>query len=169
MRLLPLHKHHSIPLQAAIPKQQGTGPMNHTSMRRRPKFWITVSITGLIASSCGLAAGAGGSEPASKTADAKPRPTVTVTKTTEPEPAVTVTKTAKPKPAPTVTVTATATKTVEAADEFTYDDSNDDSGSGSVYYSNCSEARAAGAAPLYTGQPGYGSHLDRDGDGDACE
>ena len=36
-------------------------------------------------------------------------------------------------------------------------------------YRNCSEARAAGAAPLYRGQPGYGSHLDRDGDGVACE
>ena len=36
-------------------------------------------------------------------------------------------------------------------------------------YRNCREARAAGAAPLYRGQPGYGSHLDRDGDGVACE
>ncbi|MEU1525362.1 excalibur calcium-binding domain-containing protein [Nocardia rhamnosiphila] len=38
-----------------------------------------------------------------------------------------------------------------------------------VYYKNCSAARAAGAAPLYTGDPGYGRHLDRDGDGVACE
>jgi hypothetical protein len=29
--------------------------------------------------------------------------------------------------------------------------------------------RAAGAAPLYRGQPGYSSRLDRDGDGVACE
>jgi hypothetical protein len=29
--------------------------------------------------------------------------------------------------------------------------------------------RAAGAAPLYRGQPGYSSKLDRDGDGVACE
>lgn len=36
-------------------------------------------------------------------------------------------------------------------------------------FRNCREARAAGAAPLYRGQPGYGSHLDRDGDGVACE
>jgi len=40
---------------------------------------------------------------------------------------------------------------------------------GSVYYPNCSAARAAGAAPIYRGQPGYGAHLDRDGDGKACE
>jgi hypothetical protein len=39
----------------------------------------------------------------------------------------------------------------------------------SVYFRNCSEARAAGAAPIYEGQPGYASHLDRDGDGIACE
>ncbi len=34
---------------------------------------------------------------------------------------------------------------------------------------NCSEARAAGAAPVRRGQPGYGQHLDRDGDGVGCE
>ncbi|MGW0037326.1 GmrSD restriction endonuclease domain-containing protein [Gordonia sp. NPDC003376] len=39
----------------------------------------------------------------------------------------------------------------------------------SVYFKNCSQARAAGAAPLYRGQPGYRSALDRDGDGVACE
>ena len=36
-------------------------------------------------------------------------------------------------------------------------------------YRNCSEARAAGAAPLYRGQPGYCARLVRDGDGIACE
>ena len=39
----------------------------------------------------------------------------------------------------------------------------------SVYYANCSEARAAGAAPLYQGDPGYRPGLDRDKDGIACE
>lgn len=39
----------------------------------------------------------------------------------------------------------------------------------SVYYANCTAVRAAGAAPLYAGQPGYRSGLDRDGDGIACE
>ncbi|MGN6606278.1 MAG: TerD family protein [Jatrophihabitans sp.] len=38
-----------------------------------------------------------------------------------------------------------------------------------VYYANCTEARAAGAAPIYRGDPGYSSKLDRDGDGVACE
>jgi hypothetical protein len=38
-----------------------------------------------------------------------------------------------------------------------------------VYYANCAEARAAGAAPLYAGEPGYRPALDRDHDGVACE
>ncbi|MEV7216071.1 excalibur calcium-binding domain-containing protein [Kitasatospora cineracea] len=36
-------------------------------------------------------------------------------------------------------------------------------------YRNCAEAKASGAAPLYRGEPGYRSGLDRDGDGIACE
>lgn len=36
-------------------------------------------------------------------------------------------------------------------------------------FANCSAARAAGAAPVRRGDPGYGSHLDRDGDGVGCE
>lgn len=36
-------------------------------------------------------------------------------------------------------------------------------------FKNCAAARAAGAAPVYAGQPGYGRHLDRDGDGIDCE
>ncbi len=39
----------------------------------------------------------------------------------------------------------------------------------SVSYANCTEARAAGPTPIYRGQPGYASHLDRDNDGVACE
>jgi hypothetical protein len=67
------------------------------------------------------------------------------------------------KPQPTVTVTATATIAAEAAAE-------DDSDTGAdVYYANCSEARAAGAAPIHRGEPGYASHLDRDNDGVGCD
>lgn len=39
----------------------------------------------------------------------------------------------------------------------------------SVYYENCAAVRRAGKAPIRRGDPGYGSHLDRDGDGVACE
>ena len=38
-----------------------------------------------------------------------------------------------------------------------------------VYYRYCSDARRAGAAPIRRGEPGYSAHLDRDGDGIACE
>ena len=38
-----------------------------------------------------------------------------------------------------------------------------------TYYANCSAVRAARAAPIRYGDPGYASHLDRDGDGVGCE
>lgn len=38
-----------------------------------------------------------------------------------------------------------------------------------AYYGNCGQARAAGVAPIYRGQPGYAPHLDADDDGIACE
>lgn len=36
-------------------------------------------------------------------------------------------------------------------------------------YANCTEARAAGVAPMNEGSPDYDPHLDRDHDGVACE
>lgn len=38
-----------------------------------------------------------------------------------------------------------------------------------VFYQNCDAVRAAGAAPIHEGQPGYSRKLDRDGDGVGCE
>jgi hypothetical protein len=40
---------------------------------------------------------------------------------------------------------------------------------GAISYANCTAARAAGAAPIMRGEPGYASKLDRDNDGIACE
>ena len=40
---------------------------------------------------------------------------------------------------------------------------------GVIYYANCTAVRAAGAAPIHRGDPGYASKLDRDGDGIGCE
>lgn len=40
---------------------------------------------------------------------------------------------------------------------------------GTTYYENCDAVRAAGAAPISVGQPGYSRQLDRDGDGVGCE
>ena len=40
---------------------------------------------------------------------------------------------------------------------------------GTLYFPNCTAARKAGKSNIRRGQPGYGKHLDRDGDGIACE
>ncbi len=41
-------------------------------------------------------------------------------------------------------------------------------GSADGTFKNCDEARAAGRAPLFRGEPGYSPHLDPDGTGMAC-
>ncbi|MEU8894826.1 excalibur calcium-binding domain-containing protein [Nocardia sp. NPDC048505] len=41
-------------------------------------------------------------------------------------------------------------------------------GSAGGAFKNCDEAKAAGRAPLFRGEQGYGPHLDPDGDGFAC-
>lgn len=38
-----------------------------------------------------------------------------------------------------------------------------------LHFSNCKEARAAGYSHMRRGEPGYSPHLDRDGDGIACD
>jgi len=101
--------------------------------------------------------------------------TSTVTRTVGPS---TVTVTAQP-PVATITETAppsTVTETAQAAPPFVESTPvyapplvDIPESASSVYYSNCSEARAAGAAPLYAGEPGYRPGLDRDSDGTACE
>ncbi|MGW7280207.1 excalibur calcium-binding domain-containing protein [Streptomyces sp. NPDC054844] len=114
----------------------------------------------------GAVIGAGGGEDTAQRSLA-PRPTVTVTETAmvfEPGPVVTVDETAEPEPAVTVT------ETVEVTDSGYGSSASDDSGAGgSVYYENCAAVRAAGAAPVRRGEPGYGSHLDRDNDGTGCD
>lgn len=123
----------------------------------------------------GIGIGATGEEPETvRTAavKAEPGPTVTVTVTETAK----VTVTASPEPAPTVTkikkvrVTVTAPPPEPAAEapDPVYDE-DDDSAGGSTYYKNCTAVRAAGAAPIRQGDPGYASHLDRDGDGVGCE
>lgn len=36
-------------------------------------------------------------------------------------------------------------------------------------WGGCNDARAAGTAPIYRGEPGYRDNMDGDGDGIACE
>jgi hypothetical protein len=121
----------------------------------------------------GIGAGAADSQPKddAKSAAAKVQPTATVTaiatvtEAPEPEPAPTVTETVKVE----VKVKVTQTVTAEPASDPGIDESSGGSGGGSVYYENCDAARAAGAAPVHQGDPGYGRHLDRDGDGTGCD
>lgn len=98
------------------------------------------------------------------TVTSAPSPVPTVTVTSAPPPVPTVTLTAEPVPAPTVTVT----KTPRASPAPFVAPVPQETGS-TVDYENCSAARAAGAAPLRRGEPGYRSGLDRDNDGVACE
>ncbi|MFE0649343.1 excalibur calcium-binding domain-containing protein [Streptomyces sp. NPDC059534] len=130
----------------------------------------------------------GGTDPkpaTSSTAPVSPTPTPTAGATTEPTPSATPTTespTATPEPTAEPTTEAPTTKAPEptptksrtpaarpsnrqpetAEPTATADESN-------VYYANCTAVRAAGAAPIRIGDPGYDSHLDRDGDGVACE
>ncbi|RKV68923.1 MAG: calcium-binding protein [Streptococcus sp.] len=48
-------------------------------------------------------------------------------------------------------------------------ENHSDTISESGIYPNCEAARRAGVTPIYRGQPGYSSKLDKDGDGVACE
>ena len=84
--------------------------------------------------------------PCNGTIDAPAAPTPT------PTPAAPATK-AAPKPPPVVETTEEAPEPDTSA----------------AYYKNCTAAKAAGAAPLHRGEPGYRPALDRDGDGVACE
>lgn len=136
-------------------------PLTARPLYRMKRVWAGGLLLLLIGTGCGALTTEDNPRPATKAA---PAPTVTDTAT------VTATPTATPAPAVTVTetVTATATVTREAPAAANDDSGNADSG-GDVYYANCAAARAAGAAPVHRGDPGYASHLDRDNDGVGCD
>ena len=86
---------------------------------------------------------------------AKPTPKATTKPTVRATTKPVVRQTTNPAPRPTATKKATAPAKQPIAS--------------TGYYKNCAAARAAGVAPLHTGDPGYSRKLDRDGDGVACE
>lgn len=63
----------------------------------------------------------------------------------------------------------TSVQTASSSNDNTYEEESNDTAATSVYFDNCTAAKAAGAAPVSKGDPGYGRHLDRDGDGIGCE
>ncbi|GAA3963207.1 excalibur calcium-binding domain-containing protein [Gordonia caeni] len=119
--------------------------------------------------SCGIGAGMGGSAEEV----AKPAVTTTVTERETVETTITETETETPTRAQTTTAEPVTTEAEEAPRVQrlvpTTESVPEPEAGGSAYYANCAAARAAGAAPLYRGSPGYSSSLDRDGDGVACE
>ena len=145
--------------------------------QKNSKRTAAFGIGGLFAllASCGIGAAMGGED----APDAAPPVTTTITDVaTETE---TVTETPTTSRAAATTEETTTEETTEPVDvdepktsppvrlvPTTVEEVVPDDG-GAAYYANCSAARAAGAAPLYVGSPGYSSHLDRDGDGVACE
>ncbi|MFC7847082.1 DUF1524 domain-containing protein [Arthrobacter sp. NPDC057388] len=90
--------------------------------------------------------------PAPEPAAAQPAPVVAAPAPAAPAPAAAAPAPAPVAPAPVVPAPVPAVPAPATA-----------------YYANCTAAKAAGAAPLYVGSPGYRPALDRDSDGVACE
>lgn len=162
--------------------------------RRRRRRAVTgagvglVVAMGMVVSGC---AGGASADVAGAAVTTVPGPTVTVTATVTSPPetiTTTVTATAAPETATKTVepaaVTVTETRTVTATGQIAGfvgggggSGGGGESGSGGSRgpsapvggWKNCSEARAAGAAPVYRGDPGYHKRLDRDGDGVGCE
>ncbi|WP_282202078.1 excalibur calcium-binding domain-containing protein [Kitasatospora fiedleri] len=117
--------------------------------------------------------------PAATTASAAPSPSPTPSPTPSDTPSPTpeaVTSAPEPVPTPTPTPTPeTPTPTPppivapQPQPEEPTPEPEHTTEQAAAYYKNCTEAKAAGAAPLHRGDPGYRSALDRDGDGIACE
>lgn len=69
----------------------------------------------------------------------------------------------------TTTAKATTTTTSRPATTTTTARAVTTTTASTVSYANCTAVKNAGKAPLYAGQPGYSTSLDRDRDGVACE
>lgn len=98
-----------------------------------------------------------------------PSPTSTTGVTVKPS-----RSTARPTPTPTLPEPSTPPAETPTADAPTADisvaeDPAESEEPDPVHYKNCAAVRAAGAAPIHRGEPGYAPHLDRDNDGIACD
>jgi len=129
-----------------------------------PKVLVLFVATPLLAC-CGIGAiaAAVGNDPPSTT---QTDPTELVDATTPTTTAPTTTAPTTTTAAPTPTSAPAVHTTTAAPPPAPPDPPAPPAG---VYYANCAAARAAGAAPLYRGDPGYRPALDRDNDGVACE
>lgn len=158
-----------------------TQPMPQAQPPRRTPRWArkrivlpALAVTGLIGIGIGSAGATGETSPSDGAPESRATTTATATVTATASAAPEAKPEALPAPTVTKTVKVPVRTTVTATAEAPADDPAADSGTGSdegtsVSYGNCSEARAAGAAPVHRGDPGYGRHLDRDGDGVGCD
>jgi hypothetical protein len=145
------------PGDGSWPEPQGHAP----KPRRSVRHLVGYPATALLALAVGAAPSGGATTAAAPAAPPAPGPTVTVT-----APARTVTAPARTV---TVTVAAAGASPARSSSGTSGSSAGVSPGGGSVYYADCSAARAAGDAPLSVGSPGYRAALDRDKDGVACE
>lgn len=104
-----------------------------------------------------------GAAPDSGTKPPDPAPTTSTFVAPAPAPVET------PVPAPPATTTKAPQPIVPPVAKPTPKTTTEEPPPAPAYYANCDAARAAGAAPLHKGEPGYRAALDRDNDGVACE
>ncbi|MFI6366029.1 excalibur calcium-binding domain-containing protein [Nocardia sp. NPDC050630] len=126
---------------------------------------FAIGITLITAVSLGSAACDTGTTPAAKTTPSATLATrIQLTTTTSAAPSAVTSVLPLPPAAPSATPPTTAAVPRSVVPQPVATTAPAD-----VYYPNCDAARAAGAAPLHRGDPGYRSKLDRDNDGIACE
>lgn len=138
-----------------------------SSQIRWPR-WAKIAVPATAALIALSGCGTGGSQAPKSREAVNPAPIVSPTPVTT-QPITAPTEPIVSSPEPTRTATAPATKTQAPVRPPAPTETQPAPADGEVYYANCAAAKAAGAAPLQQGDPGYRSGLDRDDDGVACE
>lgn len=143
---------------AAPASDSVAAPIRHTveSHDDRSRPWLNVVAAAalvLLIAAIGTVYATQRDDRGNKSVSATPEHSTPTTVTTAPTTSTTTTTTLPP-PAPTQAPAIVAAPAPAAP---------------APYYENCTAVRAAGAAPIYRGQPGYAPHLDSNDDGVGCE
>lgn len=157
-----------------------TAPVRQPPLQRSANVGKVAALAAIPAFVLGVGiGGARTAEGGSSTPQTVPSPVVTVVYEPTPVPTLVPTVVYEPTPVPTLVPTfiyTTAPQEPSGSDGGGAAPAADpapapapEPAPAGAYYRNCRAAREAGAAPLYVGDPGYRSELDRDGDGVACE